>query len=139
MAAQRVRERDPRHRQHAAAGAHDLLGVVVLVPLSPVPDLRAGPVSRLGIAGAGSPVVATTALTARVLGWYLWSGRALVRPRRARLRWAMFADILHVGAVGTISTVQTTLHGGADHRPGRRRGRTGAVAGYGTGSRLDTC
>ena len=44
-------------------------------------------------------VVLTTALTAAVLGWYVLSGRSLVRLRLARPRWALFRDILRVGAV----------------------------------------
>src|SRR3712207_9201494 len=34
---------------------------------------------------------------------------SVVRPRRAALRWPFFADILRVGAVGSLSTLQTTL------------------------------
>ncbi len=113
------------------------LGVVLLVPLSPLLIFGLGPVPALGIAGAGIAVVATTLLSAAVLGWYLWSGRALVRPRPVRLRWALFADILHVGAVGTISTVQTTLTVALTTALVGVAGGPGAVAGYGTGSRLE--
>jgi putative MATE family efflux protein len=113
------------------------LGIVVLVPLSPLFIFGWGPVPAFGIAGGGIAVVLTTALTAAVLAWYLFSGRSVVRLRRTPLRAAFFADILRVGAVGAISTLQTTLtvalttglvgaHGGPD-----------AVAGYGTGARLE--
>jgi Na+-driven multidrug efflux pump len=54
-----------------------------------------------------------------------------------RLRWAQFADILHVGAVGTISTVQTTLTVALTTALIGAAGGPGAVAGYGTGSRLE--
>jgi putative MATE family efflux protein len=113
------------------------LGIAVLVPLSPLFIFGWGPVPAFGIAGGGIAVVLTTALTAAVLAWYVLSGRCVVRLRRAPLRGAFFADILRVGAVGAISTLQTTLtvalttglvgaHGGPD-----------AVAGYGTGARLE--
>jgi len=113
------------------------LGVVLLVPLSPLLIFGYGPVPALGIAGAGIAVIATTALATAALGWYLWSGRAVVRPGLVRLRWAMFADILHVGAVGTISTVQTTLTVALTTALIGAAGGPQAVAGYGTGSRLE--
>ena len=84
------------------------VGVVLLVPLSPVLIFGFGPVPAFGIAGAGIAVVLTTAVTGAVLAWYIWSGRCLVRLRLARLRLALFNDILRVGAVGSISTLQTT-------------------------------
>ena len=113
------------------------LGIVLLVPLSPLFIFGWGPVPALGIAGGGVAVVVTTALTSAVLAWYVLSGRSVVKLRRARLRAPFFADILRVGGVGAISTLQTTLtvalttaivgaHGGPD-----------AVAGYGTGARLE--
>lgn len=111
-------------------------GVFLLVPLSPLFIFGIGPLPPLGMAGAGIAVILTTALTAGVLAWYIWSGRAVVRPKLSGLRKALFVDILRVGAVGSISTLQTTLvfvvttalvgAGGPD-----------AVAGYGTGARLE--
>jgi Na+-driven multidrug efflux pump len=81
----------------------------------------------------------TTALTTATLAWYILSRRSLVRPRLARLRLTLFGDILRVGAVASVTTLQTTLTvalttalvGGA---PG---GGGDAIAGYGTGSRLE--
>ena len=113
------------------------LGVVLLVPLSPLLIFGWGPFPALGIAGGGVAVLSTTALMIAVLGWYILSGRCVVRLGRARLSRPMFADILRVGGVGAVSTLQTTLtvalttalvgaHGGPD-----------AVAGYGTGARLE--
>jgi putative MATE family efflux protein len=113
------------------------LGIVLLVPLSPLFIFGWGPVPALGIAGGGVAVVVTTALTTAVLAWYILSGRCVVKLRRAKLKAPFFADILRVGGVGAISTLQTTLtvalttalvgaHGGPD-----------AVAGYGTGARLE--
>jgi len=111
-------------------------GVLLLIPLSPVFIFGVGPLPPLGMAGAGIAVVLTTAITVAGLAWYIWSGRAVVRPKLSGLRKALFVDILRVGAVGSISTLQTTLvfvlttalvgRGGPD-----------AVAGYGTGARLE--
>src|SRR6185436_8751318 len=85
------------------------LGIVLLVPLSPLFIFGWGPVPALGIAGGGLAVVVTTALTAAVLAWYLLSGRCVVNLRRARLKAPFFTDILRVGGVGAVSTLQTTL------------------------------
>src|SRR5947199_813936 len=113
------------------------VGVVLLVPLSPLLIFGLGPVPALGIAGAGAAVVATTALTAMALGWYIAAGRSVAHFRWARLRWASFADILRVGAVASISTFQTGLAvllttGLVGVAAGPE-----AIAGYGTGNRLE--
>jgi putative MATE family efflux protein len=113
------------------------LGVVLLVPLSPLLIFGLGPLPALGIAGGGAAVVLTTALMIGVLGWYILSGRCVVRLRRARLSWPLFADILRVGAVGAVSTLQTTLTVALTTALVGAAGGPDAVAGYGTGARLE--
>src|SRR6267142_920306 len=112
-------------------------GFVLLVPLSPVLIFGFGPIPAMGIAGGGIAVVVTVALSTAVMAWYLWSGRSAAHPKFAPLRKVLFVDILRVGAVGSVSTLQTTLVFvlttalvGAAVGPG-------AVAGYGTGARLE--
>jgi putative MATE family efflux protein len=113
------------------------VGVALLVPLSPLFIFGFGPFPALGIAGGGVAVVATTVLMTGALGWYVAFGEGLVRWRRARLRWALFADILRVGAAGSLSTLQTTLTVALTTAlVGAAAGPTG-VAGYGTGARLE--
>jgi Na+-driven multidrug efflux pump len=113
------------------------LGVAALVPLSPVLIFGLGPIPALGMAGAGMAVVLTTALTGATLAWYLLSGRSIVTPMLTRFRKALFVDILRVGAVGAVSTLQTTLTVALTTALVASTSGPGAVAGYGTGGRLE--
>ena len=131
-------QRHPRHRQHARALAGDLYrGGRCWCRSRPLLIFGFGPIPALGIAGAGIAVILTTALTAAVLAWYIGSGRSLVRLRFARLRPALFSDILRVGAVGSISTLQTTLTVALTTALVGAAGGPDAIAGYGTGARLE--
>jgi Na+-driven multidrug efflux pump len=113
------------------------VGVAMLIPLSPLLIFGVGPLPGLGIAGGGRAVVLTTALMAAILFGFVVSGNGIVRLRRAAPRWALFSDILRVGGVGTLSTLQTTLTVAlTTGLVGAAAGPQG-VAGYGTGSRLE--
>ncbi len=113
------------------------VGVVLLVPLSPLLIFGWGPVPAFGIAGGGLAVLLTSALTMAVLAWYILSGRSIVRLRRTRLRWPMFADILRVGGVGVINTLQTSATVALTTAMVGAAAGPDAVAGYGTGARLE--
>jgi Na+-driven multidrug efflux pump len=113
------------------------VGVVLLIPLSPLLIFGWGPVPAMGIAGGGVAVVLTTALTGALLAGYILSRHSLVRPKLARLRPALFRDILGVGAVGSISTLQTTLTVALTTALVGAAAGPDAVAGYGTGARLE--
>jgi putative MATE family efflux protein len=113
------------------------LGVVVLVPLSPLLIFGYGPLPGFGIAGGGVALLATNLLMLAVLAFYILSGRSLVQLRRTRLQWAFFADILRVGAVGAVSALQTTATVALTTALVGAAGGPDAVAGYGTGARLE--
>src|SRR3984957_13551884 len=113
------------------------IGVVLLVPLSPLLIFGYGPVPAMGIAGGGAAVILTTALTTIILGGYIWAGRGLVQFRLTRLRWDLFNDIMRAGAVGAISTLQTSLTVALTTALVGAAGGAEAVAGYGTGARLE--
>ncbi|MFC7475749.1 MATE family efflux transporter [Dankookia sp. GCM10030260] len=112
-------------------------GVALLIPLSPVLIFGFGPVPALGVAGAGWAVVITSALTTALLGWAVISGRSIARLRWAKLRWPMFADILKVGAVASVSTFQTTATVALTTALVAAAAGPDAIAGYGTGNRLE--
>ena len=114
------------------------IGVAVLVPLSPCLIFGWGSFPRLGVAGGAVAVLLYYAAGIVMLAAYLRSGRSVVRLAISgvRLRWPLFADILRVGAVAALITVQTNL------TIAIATGLVGAfgpaaIAGYGTGSRLE--
>jgi Na+-driven multidrug efflux pump len=113
------------------------VGVVVLVPLSPLLIFGIGPVPALGIAGGGVALVLFNAAGASVLGWYVLSGRNLARLRPARLRWPLFRNILSVGAVASLTSVQTNVIIALTTALVASAAGADAVAGYGTGARLE--
>ena len=87
------------------------VGVVVLIPLSPCLIFGLGPFPQLGVAGGAAAVLLYYAIGSVVFAAYLRSGRCVVRLtlKDMRLRWPLFADILRVGAVAALITMQTNL------------------------------
>jgi putative MATE family efflux protein len=114
-----------------------IVGAVVLIPISPLLIFGVGPLPRLGVAGGATALVAYYAVGTLVLAAYLRSGRSVVRlPLRASLRWPLFYDILRVGLVAALVTIGTNLTIAIATGFAGRFGPA-AIAGYGTGSRLE--
>jgi putative MATE family efflux protein len=115
-----------------------VVGTLFLIPVSPLLIFGLGPLPRLGIAGGAVAVVAYYVVGAFVLGWYLWSGRGVLRPTRVppALSLQPFLDILRIGTASAVNSVGTNVTvalamatlGAAD---------AAQIAGYGTAVRLE--
>lgn len=92
----------------------------------------------LGIAGIGWGMICGAAFGVGVTTLYLMGGRARVRLRLVgiALRWQHFRDILSVGAIACLSSLQTVLTVVVLSGLVARYGTT-ALAGYGIGARLE--
>ncbi len=91
-----------------------------------------------GMRGVAAGALLAFCVSISVMGWYLFSGRARVRPKRRGLKVsrAMFADILKVGAVACFSPLQSVLSISIFTHMLAAFG-TAVLAGYGIGARLE--
>ncbi|RFC00684.1 MATE family efflux transporter [Rhizobium leguminosarum bv. trifolii] len=111
-------------------------GTIVLLPLSPALIFGWGPFPILGIAGGGLAIVVYYLIAAVALVLYLRSPNTFLKLKVVPLERRLFGEILGVGLLSAIGTVQVNLtvtfvtaavgHFGVD-----------ALAGYGIASRLD--
>ena len=122
----------------AVPAAVTSVGAAALIPLSPCLIFGWGPFPRLGVAGGAVAVIAYYVVGSVALAAYLRAGRSVVRLSfvGVRFRWPLFRDILRVGAIAALITVQTNLTIAIATGLVGRFG-SAAIAGYGTGSRLE--
>jgi putative MATE family efflux protein len=113
------------------------IGALALLPLSPCLIFGIGPVPALGVAGGGAALLLYYAGNVAFLGWYLLSGRNAARLRIAALRWPMFREILRVGAVAALTSLQTNLTVAITTSLVGHWFGPADVAGYGTAARLE--
>jgi putative MATE family efflux protein len=111
-------------------------GVGILLPLSPALIFGWGPFPLLGVAGAGTAVVVYYLFAALAMTLYLRSQRSLLKLRIVPLQGRLFKDILGVGLLSAIGTVQVNLTVTFVTAAVGRFGAD-AIAGYGIASRLE--
>jgi putative MATE family efflux protein len=115
-----------------------LVGAVIIVPLSPSLIFGWGPLPRLGVAGAGTAVMIYYLAATAALLTYLRSRHSPLRLSFdfRRIRWRLLRDILRVGGLSAVGTIQMNLTVAIVTGMVGRYGAD-AVAGYGIASRLD--
>ncbi len=115
-----------------------LASAALQIVLGGVLGLGIGPVPPFGMRGVAAGTLIAYVVTATVMGWYLFSGRARVTPRLRGLviDRDMFVDILKVGAVSCFSPLQSVLTITIFTRMLADFG-TEILAGYGIGARLE--
>lgn len=113
-----------------------LVGASGLMGLSPLLVLGLGPIPRLGVAGAGMAMGVYFLADAAVLLLYLRRRGGVPRLTAVPLQWRLFRDVLKVGGLSAIGTVQSNLTVGLVTAAVGLRG-VDALAGYGIASRLD--
>jgi putative MATE family efflux protein len=114
------------------------VGAFVLIPLSPLLIFGMGPFPQLGIAGGATAVLLYYVIGCAVFTFYIWSGRGVLKPSRVppKLAWAPMRDILRVGAASSIVSLSTNISIATATGLAGLVGPA-AVAGYGTGARLE--
>jgi putative MATE family efflux protein len=116
-----------------------LIGAALIhLPLSGSLVLGIGPMPKLGIAGAGAAYIATFGLAAVFMAAFVFRPSSALRPRAGdfRLEKRLFHEILRVGGLSVLSSLQTVLTAVIVTGFVGRYG-TAALAGYGVGLRLE--
>ncbi|MBR1229163.1 MULTISPECIES: MATE family efflux transporter [unclassified Bradyrhizobium] len=115
-----------------------LISAVCQIILGGTLGLGLGPIPQFGMRGVAAGSLIAFMVSISVMTWYLFSGRARVVPKLIglRIRWAMFIDILKVGAIACFSPLQSVLTISIFTYMLAGFG-TEILAGYGIGARLE--
>jgi putative MATE family efflux protein len=115
-----------------------LSSAVCQIVLGGTLGLGLGPIPQFGMRGVAAGSLIAYSISISAMAWYLFSGRGRVVPkiRGLRIQWAMFIDILKVGAVSCLSPLQSVLTISIFTHMLAKFG-TEILAGYGVGARLE--
>lgn len=113
------------------------VGVVLLVPISPLLIFGFGPIPGFGIAGGGLALNVYYLGGTLVLAAYILSGRNPACFRWVRLDWRVIGAVMRVGALSSLQSIQTNVIVGGATALVALQGGVDAVAGFGTGVRLE--
>jgi Na+-driven multidrug efflux pump len=108
------------------------------IVLGGILGLGLGPVPQFGMRGVAAGSLTAYSVSAAIMAWYIFSGRARVRPgvRALKIQRAMLFDILKVGVVACFTPLQSVLSINIFTHMLARFG-TEVLAGYGIGARLE--
>ncbi|MET0722524.1 MAG: MATE family efflux transporter [Tardiphaga sp.] len=108
------------------------------IVLGGILGLGLGPIPSFGIRGVAAGSLTAFAIGTAIMGWYVFSGRARVRPvlRGMTIQRGMFLDILKVGAIACLMPLQGVLSLAIFTHMLARFGDA-VLAGYGVGARLE--
>jgi len=113
------------------------VGVLFLIPISPLLIFGFGPIPALGVAGGGVALLSYYAAATLIMAWHILAGRNAVHFRWARLDWHLLKGILRVGAISAVTSIQTNATIAGATALVASVAAIGAVAGFGTGARLE--
>jgi putative MATE family efflux protein len=115
-----------------------LSSAICQIILGGILGLGFGPIPSFGMRGVAAGSLIAYLISISVMSWYLFSGRARVVPKLKglRIQWAMFIDILKVGAIACFSPLQSVLTISIFTHMLANFG-TEILAGYGIGARLE--
>lgn len=113
-----------------------LMGAIVLLPLSPLLIFGWGPIPAFGVTGAGFAILIYYLFATLFLVKHMKSSTSIIKLSTAPLNSHFFKDILGVGILASIGTVQLNLTVAIVTAAVGVFG-SDAVAGYGIASRLE--
>jgi putative MATE family efflux protein len=115
-----------------------IAGAALLIPLSAALIFGFGPLPAFGARGGAMALLIYYGLGTLAFAAYLWSGRAVVRPKlmATRLRWPLFRDILRIGLLASLTSIMTNVTIALTNGVVGAFGPA-ALAGYGVGTRLE--
>jgi putative MATE family efflux protein len=112
-------------------------GTILLIPVSYVLIFGLDRFPSMGIVGGGLALLLYYVLGSLILLWYIAAGKSLVQFLRTMPDWQPVREILSVGAVGLVNTTTISVSITFTMALVARHAGPGAVAGFGTGSRLE--